>query len=176
MLKIHIINKLLQAFCLYEKDIEYIVQSGKVQIVDEHTGRVLHGRRYSDGLHEAIEINALSSWRLMEEFENGLNIEKQSPIRKEIWVNTSEAEIQPAFSPSYEISKRLIGQLVTFKKVELMQKKQSKLKIRKLILGPFRSTLNPIGIMNANFVANQIIIQSYLQSYLKFYLRKIWEN
>jgi len=54
--RIHIINKLLQAFCLYEKDIEYIVQKGKVQIVDEHTGRVLHGRRYSDGLHEAIEI------------------------------------------------------------------------------------------------------------------------
>ena len=54
--RIHIINKLLQAFCLYEKDIEYIVQDGKVQIVDEHTGRVLHGRRYSDGLHEAIEI------------------------------------------------------------------------------------------------------------------------
>ncbi len=54
--RIHIINKLLQAFCLYEKDIEYIVQNGKVQIVDEHTGRVLHGRRYSDGLHEAIEI------------------------------------------------------------------------------------------------------------------------
>jgi len=54
--RIHIINKLLQAFCLYEKDIEYIVQQGKVQIVDEHTGRVLHGRRYSDGLHEAIEI------------------------------------------------------------------------------------------------------------------------
>jgi len=54
--RIHIINKLLQAFCLYEKDIEYIVQEGKVQIVDEHTGRVLHGRRYSDGLHEAIEI------------------------------------------------------------------------------------------------------------------------
>ena len=41
---------------MYEKDIEYIVQQGKVQIVDEHTGRVLHGRRYSDGLHEAIEI------------------------------------------------------------------------------------------------------------------------
>ena len=54
--RIHIINKLLQAFCLYEKDVEYIVQQGKVQIVDEHTGRVLHGRRYSDGLHEAIEI------------------------------------------------------------------------------------------------------------------------
>jgi len=54
--RIHIINKLLQAFCLYEKDNEYIVQEGKVQIVDEHTGRVLHGRRYSDGLHEAIEI------------------------------------------------------------------------------------------------------------------------
>ena len=54
--RIHIINKLLQAFCLYTKDNEYIIQEGKIQIVDEHTGRVLHGRRYSDGLHEAIEI------------------------------------------------------------------------------------------------------------------------
>ena len=53
--RIHAINQLLRAYSLYEKDIEYIVQGGKVLIVDEHTGRVLHGRRFSDGLHQALE-------------------------------------------------------------------------------------------------------------------------
>ncbi len=53
--RIHSVNQLLKAYMLFEKDIEYIVQDGKVQIVDEHTGRVLSGRRYSDGLHQAIE-------------------------------------------------------------------------------------------------------------------------
>jgi preprotein translocase subunit SecA len=53
--RIHSIEKLLQAHSLYEKDVEYVVQDGKVQIVDEFTGRILHGRRYSDGLHQAIE-------------------------------------------------------------------------------------------------------------------------
>lgn len=53
--RLHAIEQLLRAYTLYEKDIEYIVQDGKVQIVDKHTGRVLPGRRYSDGLHQAIE-------------------------------------------------------------------------------------------------------------------------
>jgi preprotein translocase subunit SecA len=53
--RIHSIEKLLTAYSLYEKDVEYVVQDGKVQIVDEFTGRILHGRRYSDGLHQAIE-------------------------------------------------------------------------------------------------------------------------
>ncbi len=53
--RLHAIEQLLKAYALYEKDVEYIVQEGRVQIVDEHTGRVLSGRRYSDGLHQAIE-------------------------------------------------------------------------------------------------------------------------
>ena len=53
--RIHIVTQLLRAYSLYEKDVEYVVQDEKVQIVDEFTGRVLHGRRYSDGLHQAIE-------------------------------------------------------------------------------------------------------------------------
>ena len=53
--RIHTVHQLLKAFSLYERDVEYVVQEGKVQIVDEHTGRVLDGRRYSDGLHQAIE-------------------------------------------------------------------------------------------------------------------------
>ena len=53
--RVHAIEQLLKAFTLYERDTEYIVQEGKVQIVDEHTGRVMEGRRYSEGLHEALE-------------------------------------------------------------------------------------------------------------------------
>jgi preprotein translocase subunit SecA len=53
--RIHTVNQLLKAYTLFEKEDEYIVQDGKVQIIDEHTGRVLSGRRYSDGLHQAIE-------------------------------------------------------------------------------------------------------------------------
>ena len=52
---IHNFNQLLKAYTLYEKDIEYVMQDGKVMIVDEFTGRVLPGRRYSDGLHQALE-------------------------------------------------------------------------------------------------------------------------
>ena len=53
--RLHAIEQLLKAYTLYERDTEYIVQDEKVQIVDTHTGRVLPGRRYSDGLHQAIE-------------------------------------------------------------------------------------------------------------------------
>lgn len=53
--RIHSINQLLKAYALFEKDTEYIIVDGKVKIVDEQTGRVLEGRRYSDGLHQAIE-------------------------------------------------------------------------------------------------------------------------
>jgi preprotein translocase subunit SecA len=53
--RVHSMQQLLKAYCLFEKDDEYIVGDGKVKIVDEQTGRVLEGRRYSDGLHQAIE-------------------------------------------------------------------------------------------------------------------------
>jgi preprotein translocase subunit SecA len=53
--RIHNIQALLKAYSLYEKDVEYVVQDGKILIVDEFTGRLMPGRRYSDGLHQAIE-------------------------------------------------------------------------------------------------------------------------
>ncbi len=53
--RVHSINQLLKAYTLFERDTEYIIVDGKVKIVDEQTGRVLDGRRYSDGLHQAIE-------------------------------------------------------------------------------------------------------------------------
>jgi preprotein translocase subunit SecA len=52
---LHSIHQLLKAYALYEKDVEYVVQDGKVIIVDQFTGRLMPGRRYSDGMHQAIE-------------------------------------------------------------------------------------------------------------------------
>jgi len=53
--RIHSVNQLLKAYTLFEKDVEYIIEESKVKIVDEQTGRIMEGRRYSDGLHQAIE-------------------------------------------------------------------------------------------------------------------------
>mgnify|MGYP005667281695 CR=1 FL=1 len=53
--RIHAVQQLLKAYCMFEKDVEYVVMDGKVKIVDEQTGRIMDGRRYSDGLHQAIE-------------------------------------------------------------------------------------------------------------------------
>ena len=64
--EIHTISQLLRAYSLYERDIEYVVQEGKVMIVDENTGRIMAGRRWSDGLHQAVEA------------KEGVNIEKET--------------------------------------------------------------------------------------------------
>lgn len=53
--RIHSVNQLLKAYTLFEADVEYIIDEGKIKIVDEQTGRIMDGRRYSDGLHQAIE-------------------------------------------------------------------------------------------------------------------------
>jgi preprotein translocase subunit SecA len=53
--RVHTVNQLLRAYALFEKDVEYVIIDNKVKIVDEQTGRILEGRRYSDGLHQAIE-------------------------------------------------------------------------------------------------------------------------
>ncbi len=53
--RIHSINQLLKAYTLFEKEVEYVIMDGKIKIVDEQTGRIMEGRRYSDGLHQAIE-------------------------------------------------------------------------------------------------------------------------
>ncbi|HKJ91385.1 MAG TPA: preprotein translocase subunit SecA [Oceanipulchritudo sp.] len=64
--EIHVIGQLLRAYSLYERDVEYVVQDGKVMIVDDNTGRVMPGRRWSDGLHQAVEA------------KEGVKIEKES--------------------------------------------------------------------------------------------------
>tara|TARA_Y100001968_G_scaffold317829_1_gene347301 strand:- start:122 stop:865 length:744 start_codon:yes stop_codon:yes gene_type:complete len=121
----------------------------------------------SEEINKTIEINSLSHWRLIQIFEDlalKKNLERSNP--KEIWINTSEAEIQIAFSPVYEITKRLIGELVSLKKSELLIKKNNSLIIKKLILGPFKSKLNPQGILSSQFVAKEIIKKAAKENYL----------
>ncbi|MCC5789259.1 MAG: preprotein translocase subunit SecA [Opitutales bacterium] len=64
--RIHVISQLLRAYSLYERDNQYVVQDGKVQIVDENTGRLMPGRRWGDGLHQAVEA------------KEGVKIEKET--------------------------------------------------------------------------------------------------
>ena len=122
----------------------------------------------SNEINKAIEINSLSHWRLIEIFEDLAisNTDLNKFTSKEVWVNTSEAEIQIAFSPAYEITKRLIGELVSLKKSKLLMEKRSQFIIRKLILGPFKSKLNPQGILSPEFVAKKIIQKAEKDDYL----------
>ena len=129
---------------------------------------MLKGVLDSNQINKAIEINSLSHWRLIEIFEDLAisNNDLNKLTSKEIWVNTSEAEIQIAFSPAYEITKRLIGELVSLKKSKLLMEKRSQFIIRKLILGPFKSKLNPQGILSPEFVAKKIIQKAEKDDYL----------
>jgi len=131
---------------------------------------ILNHGVYNSGENNAnyelsIEINALSKLKLINLFEE-ISQTNENNFAKEIWINTSEAEILPALNPSYEISKSLIGQLVSFKKNLLDKNSKQKLKFKKVILGPFKSKLNPIGIMNAEFVSKKIFNLANTDSYL----------
>jgi len=117
-------------------------------------------------LEKSIEINATSNIKILKLFEK---ISLSQPIDsspKEIWINTSEAEILPALNPFYEISKSLIGQVVTFKKNFNDQNGPTNLIIKKIVLGPFKSDLNPIGIMSPELVASLIFYVSKISNYL----------
>ena len=121
--------------------------------------------RENSNYENSIEINALSKFKFLNLFED-IAQTNRSLIKKEIWINTSEAEILPALNPSYEISKSLIGQLVSFKKNFLSKDTKKKLIIKKIILGPFRSELNPIGIMSPKFVSKKIYDLANSKNYL----------
>ena len=121
--------------------------------------------RENSNYENSIEINALSHFKILNLFEE-IAMTNKSIIKKEIWINTSEAEILPALNPSYEISKSLIGQLVSFKKNLLNKNIREKLIIKKIILGPFKSELNPIGIMSPKFVSKKILDLVNSKSYL----------
>ena len=101
--RLHNISQLLKAFSLFERDDEYVVQDGKVMIVDEFTGRILPGRRYSDGLHQAIE--AKENVRIEGETQTMATITIQNFFRlyKKLAGMTGTAETEA--SEFYEIYK-----------------------------------------------------------------------
>ena len=121
---------------------------------------------YQQDLEKSIEINATSKIKILKLFEKISLSHSIESSPKEIWINTSEAEILPALNPCYEISKSLIGQAVTLKRNFNNQNGSSNLIIKKVILGPFKSDLNPIGIMSPDLVASLVIYISNLSNYL----------
>ncbi len=119
----------------------------------------------SNEINKAVEINSLSHWRLIQLFED-LTQNNNKSNKKELWVNTSEAEIQIAFSPVYEMTKRFIGEIVSLKKSKSLIDKDNSLIIKKLVIGPFKSKLNPHGIMSPIFVAKEIVKKAEKNNYL----------
>ena len=117
-------------------------------------------------LEKSIDINATSKIKILGLFEKISLSKSIDSSPKEIWINTSEAEILPALNPCYEISKSLIGQVITFKKNFNNQNQSNNLIIKKIILGPFKSNLNPIGIMSPELVASLIFYVSKISNYL----------
>ena len=149
-------------------------ECGKESNLTEHLKKIdililNHGiynlSRENTNYENSIEINALSKFKFLNLFED-IALTNDSLIKKEIWINTSEAEILPALNPSYEISKSLIGQLVSFKKNLLDKDIKKKFIIKKIILGPFKSELNPIGIMSPKFVSKKIYDLANSKNYL----------
>ena len=149
-------------------------ECGKESILKKHLKNIdililNHGiynlSRENSNYENSIKINALSKFKILNIFED-IALTNDSSIKKEIWINTSEAEILPALNPSYEISKSLIGRLVSFKKNLLNEDTKKKLIIKKIILGPFKSDLNPIGIMSPEFVSKKIYDLANSKRYL----------
>jgi hypothetical protein len=139
-----------------------------VDVLVLNHGVNVHSARDRSAVEQSLEVNALSSWRLLELFAALAEarrdaIDSESAATRplpEVWLNTSEAEIQPAVSPLYEISKRLLGQLFSLRALDLASEAGGPLRLRRLVLGPFRSGLNPIGLMGAEWVAGEVMRQA----------------
>jgi len=147
-------------------------ECGKEFLIEESLSKIdililNHGIYDSnEDLEKSIEANATSKIKIIGLFEKISLSQSIDSSPKEIWINTSEAEILPALNPCYEISKSLIGQVVTFKKNFNNKNGSKNLIIKKLILGPFKSDLNPIGIMSPELVASLIFYISKISNYL----------
>ena len=149
-------------------------ECGKESLLEKHLKKIdililNHGiynlSRENSNYENSIEVNALSKFKFLNLFED-IALKNKSFIKKEIWINTSEAEILPALNPSYEISKSLIGKLISFKKNLLNKDTKKKLIIKKIILGPFKSELNPLGILSPKFVSKKIYESAKSNNYL----------
>ena len=146
--------------CGEELQLEPVLNSVDVLVLNH--GINPGGDQSPETLSKSLEVNALSHWRLMQQFETIAGQDQNRKQPRELWVNTSEAEIQPALSPGYELSKRLIGELVSLRWNNYTATQRQALRLRKLILGPFRSNLNPIGLLTSGFVARQVVWQANL--------------
>jgi len=142
----------------------------EVDVLVLNHGVNVHSARDRAAVECSLEVNALSSLRLLELFatvvgnrRNTAGAEAPGHATRplpEVWLNTSEAEIQLAVSPLYEISKRLVGQLLSLRALDLAGAAGGPLRLRRLVLGPFRSSLNPIGLMDADWVAGEVMRQA----------------
>ena len=121
-----------------------------VDILVINHGVNVHADRSPASVYQSYEVNTFSTLRLTELFLSTIT-KSNDRATKELWINTSEAEVNPAFSPLYELSKRTLGNLVTLRRLD------APCIIRKLVLGPFKSQLNPYGVMSAPWVAKAII-------------------
>ncbi len=131
-----------------EADLQAVFREVDILVINH--GINVHGDRTAAAIAKSLEINSLSVLALMDTFIAA----HEDATAKEIWVNTSEAEVGPALSPLYEISKRLIGDLITLKRQD------APCTIRKVILGPFKSNLNPVGVMSAEKVAKGVVARA----------------
>jgi monoglucosyldiacylglycerol epimerase len=121
-----------------------------IDILILNHGINVYGDRSAAAIQTSYTVNTFSTLKLTELFLSTVTRSSHRAI-KELWVNTSEAEVNPAFSPLYELSKRTLGDLITLRRLD------APCIIRKLVLGPFKSQLNPYGIMTAPWVAKAII-------------------
>jgi hypothetical protein len=152
----------------------------KVDILILNHGINVLGARDSTSIYKSYEVNTFSVFRWMDVFLDTV-ADSKNAASKEIWVNTSEAEVNPAFSPLYELSKRAIGDLVTLRRLDHF------CTIRKLILGPFKSDLNPYGVMSASFVAwaiaflaelglRDIIVTINPITFIAYPVKEVWRS
>ena len=145
---------------------EFLLENSLISIDILILNHGIYESKSEKDLEKLIEINALSKLKILRLFEKISLSHSIDTSPREIWINTSEAEILPALNPCYEISKSLIGQAVTLKKNFKDQNVSTNLIIKKVILGPFKSDLNPIGIMSPDLVASLILYVSNLSNYL----------
>jgi hypothetical protein len=122
-----------------------------IDILILNHGVNVHAERTPAAIFQSYEVNTFSVLRLTELFIETVS-DATDRVTKELWINTSEAEVNPAFSPLYELSKRAIGDLITLRRLD------APCIIRKLVLGPFKSQLNPVGIMSPHWVAWAIVV------------------
>ena len=143
--RIHTINQLLKAYSLFEKDQEYVVMDSKVKIVDEQTGRIMDGRRYSDGLHQAIE--AKENVKIEDASQTYATITLQNYFRmyKKLSGMTGTAETEAG--EFWEIYKLDCIVIPTNKKIARSDMED---KVYKTLKGKFNAVINEITEIKNN--------------------------